>query len=116
MVVVTERPIESLRREQDLVRPLLWCVASRAPLLCCGGYSSPALIHTHCAAFWLSDKPLVQQDLASELARIIHSLSESSAVLYVQAFYETMERQWHTVDRLRYILAQSPFRPVLPAL
>eukprot|EP01116_Phalansterium_solitarium_P002861 TRINITY_DN1317_c0_g5_i1.p1 TRINITY_DN1317_c0_g5~~TRINITY_DN1317_c0_g5_i1.p1 ORF type:complete len:587 (-),score=298.27 TRINITY_DN1317_c0_g5_i1:991-2751(-) len=51
---------------------------------------------------WLSDKPLVQQELAESLAKLVHSLpNDDSALLFIQAFWRTIEQQWHTLDRLR---------------
>ncbi|KAH9997747.1 nucleolar protein,Nop52-domain-containing protein [Russula compacta] len=45
--------------------------------------------------FWMSDKALVQQALASELANILLSIDHNSAS------FETIVREWEGLDRLR---------------
>ncbi|KII93163.1 hypothetical protein PLICRDRAFT_87582 [Plicaturopsis crispa FD-325 SS-3] len=52
--------------------------------------------------FWMSDKPLVQQALASELAEIVLSISTTSLSLaFLRGFWETTVREWNGIDRLR---------------
>ncbi|KAF8913119.1 ribosomal RNA processing protein [Gymnopilus junonius] len=52
--------------------------------------------------FWMSDKPLVQQALASELAEMILTISSTSASLaFLRGFWETTVREWNGIDRLR---------------
>jgi ribosomal RNA-processing protein 1 len=52
--------------------------------------------------FWMSDKPLVQQALASELAELLLATSNtSSALSFLNGFWETMVREWNGIDRLR---------------
>ena len=51
----------------------------------------------------MSDKPLVQQALASELADILLKISDpSSSLLFLKGFWHTVVREWHGIDRLRY--------------
>ena len=53
----------------------------------------------------MSDKPLVQQALASELAELILTISSTSASLaFVRGFWEMTVREWNGIDRLRYVL------------
>ncbi|MBW0463143.1 hypothetical protein O181_002858 [Austropuccinia psidii MF-1] len=77
--------------------------------------------------YWMSDKPLVQQDLAKELAQLClvvrprkaHSHSALAQVLTTQAalsfwkgFWETLSREWHGVDKHRidkYLLLMRRF-------
>jgi hypothetical protein len=55
--------------------------------------------------FWMSDKPLVQQALASELAELIVSVKSSSiSFQYVEGFWNCLMREWNGIDRLRYVL------------
>lgn len=66
---------------------------------------------------WFSDKPLVQEDLASLLAKLIHSLKDLKAVcMFVDAFVLTMGREWHGIDSLRldkfYMLIRRVIREV----
>lgn len=52
----------------------------------------------------MSDKPLVQQALASELAEILLTISNiSSSLTFLRGFWTTLVREWNGIDRLRYI-------------
>ncbi|KAJ3977866.1 Nop52-domain-containing protein [Lentinula raphanica] len=52
--------------------------------------------------FWMSDKSLVQQALASELAELVLSITNTvSAFSFLNGFWETMVREWNGIDRLR---------------
>lgn len=52
--------------------------------------------------FWMSDKPLVQQALASELAEILLTISTtSSSLAFLRGFWEMTVREWSSIDRLR---------------
>ncbi|KAE9398442.1 Nop52-domain-containing protein [Gymnopus androsaceus JB14] len=52
--------------------------------------------------FWMSDKPLVQQALASELADLVLTTpNTSSALSFLNGFWETVVREWNGIDRLR---------------
>ncbi|KAL4252472.1 RRP1 family protein [Abortiporus biennis] len=52
--------------------------------------------------FWMSDKPLVQQALATELAEILLSISNLSVSLaFLRGFWEAIVREWGGIDRLR---------------
>ncbi|KAI9477432.1 hypothetical protein LPJ55_000654 [Coemansia sp. RSA 990] len=51
--------------------------------------------------FWLSDKPLVQQELAWELANLTLVCNRSNGVAFVRAFWETMSREWFDMDKHR---------------
>ena len=61
-----------------------------------------------CIGFWMSDKPLVQQALASELAELILTISSTTASLaFIHGFWEMTVREWNGIDRLRYVFIQS---------
>jgi len=50
----------------------------------------------------MSDKPLVQQALASELAEILLTISNiSSSLTFLRGFWTTLVREWNGIDRLR---------------
>lgn len=50
----------------------------------------------------MSDKPLVQQALASELAEILLTISNvSSSLEFLRGFWEMTVREWSGIDRLR---------------
>ncbi|KAG7099613.1 hypothetical protein E1B28_001441 [Marasmius oreades] len=52
--------------------------------------------------FWMSDKPLVQQALASELAELMLIITTtSSSLAFLNGFWETLFREWNGIDRLR---------------
>jgi len=51
----------------------------------------------------MSDKPPVQQALASELADILLKIPDpSSSLLFLKGFWQTIVREWHGIDRLRW--------------
>ncbi|KAI0334375.1 Nop52-domain-containing protein [Cubamyces sp. BRFM 1775] len=52
--------------------------------------------------FWMSDKPLVQQALASEIAEILLNITKLSVSLeFLRGFWEATVREWNNIDRLR---------------
>ena len=52
----------------------------------------------------MSDKPLVQQALASELANLLLAIELTDAALgFLQGFWACMVREWSGIDRLRYV-------------
>lgn len=52
----------------------------------------------------MSDKPLVQQALASEIAEILLSISNNTASLgFLRGFWDALVREWSGIDRLRYV-------------
>jgi len=50
---------------------------------------------------WMSDKALVQQRLASELAGLIDILRAENVIPFLDAFWKTMAREWSGIDALR---------------
>ena len=72
------------------------------------------------AGFWMSDKPLVQQRLASDLAELLLLINPSSsteaqreqdqlvaALGFLKGFWQAIVREWTGVDRLRSVGQQS---------
>ncbi|KAF8665358.1 hypothetical protein AX16_000377 [Volvariella volvacea WC 439] len=52
--------------------------------------------------FWMSDKPLVQQALASEMAELLLTITSTSASLrFLKGFWGATVREWNGIDRLR---------------
>jgi len=52
--------------------------------------------------YWMSDKPLVQQALSSELAGLLLKIRvEDSAFAFLKGFLQSMVREWNGIDRLR---------------
>lgn len=60
------------------------------------------------AGFWMSDKPLVQQALATDLANILLSIPNiDSSLQFLRGFWEALVREWSGLDRLRYARFRS---------
>ena len=54
------------------------------------------------AGFWMSDKPIVQQALATEIADILLAITSVSVSLaFLRGFWETTVKEWSSIDRLR---------------
>lgn len=52
----------------------------------------------------MSDKPLVQQALSSELAEIVLLINTTKAALaFIRGFWDAIVREWNGIDRLRYV-------------
>ncbi|KAJ3558977.1 hypothetical protein NM688_g614 [Phlebia brevispora] len=52
--------------------------------------------------FWMSDKPLVQQALATDLAEILLVIPKtSSSLAFLRGFWGAIVREWNGIDRLR---------------
>ncbi|WVW86912.1 hypothetical protein I302_108967 [Kwoniella bestiolae CBS 10118] len=60
--------------------------------------------------FWMSDKPLVQQALAADLAELLLQIKPKSAspedrfeasVAFLEGFWDSIVREWAGIDRLR---------------
>ena len=51
--------------------------------------------------FWLSDKPLVQQQMAERLAAMQDGMRQSRWLDVVRGFWLMMRREWTGIDRLR---------------
>lgn len=52
--------------------------------------------------FWMCDKPLVQEDMADEISKIIHCFQKPEyTFLYIDTFLQTMSREWFGIDRYR---------------
>lgn len=52
----------------------------------------------------MSDKPVVQHELAKTLASLLHvPPTPEATLLFIQAFLKTMVREWNGIDRFRYV-------------
>lgn len=51
--------------------------------------------------FWMSDKPLVQQALAMELASLISDCPTEATLTFLETFWEIFCAEWHGIDRIR---------------
>ncbi|KAF5284637.1 hypothetical protein FQR65_LT13468 [Abscondita terminalis] len=52
-------------------------------------------------SMWMSDKPLVQERCAEDIAHLIHQLPEASALLFFRAGLELMSIEWVGIDQWR---------------
>jgi ribosomal RNA-processing protein 1 len=50
---------------------------------------------------WMSDRPRTQQQLARDLATLVDVLPVEAALLFLDAFWKTMAREWIGIDVLR---------------
>jgi hypothetical protein len=56
------------------------------------------------AGLWMSDKPLIQHELAKRLAMLLHAPPTPKAqLLFIQAFLKTILREWAGIDKFRYV-------------
>ena len=53
---------------------------------------------------WMSDKPLIQQRLAVDLAALVDTLHPEIVLPFLDAFWKTMAREWNGIDVLRYFI------------
>ena len=65
---------------------------------------SPVVYSRSTLGFWMSDKPLVQQALAAEIAEIVLAIPSLHASLdFLRGFWEATVREWSGIDRLRFV-------------
>uniref|UniRef100_G3ML24 Uncharacterized protein n=1 Tax=Amblyomma maculatum TaxID=34609 RepID=G3ML24_AMBMU len=51
---------------------------------------------------WMSDKPLIQQELANSIAGLVHCFAHrDQSLLFLDTFFKTMAREWFAIDRFR---------------
>nr|XP_039336453.1 ribosomal RNA processing protein 1 homolog A [Saimiri boliviensis boliviensis] len=51
---------------------------------------------------WMQDKPLLQEELGRTISQLIHAFQTTEAQhLFLQTFWQTMNREWTGIDRLR---------------
>ncbi|XP_048349463.1 ribosomal RNA processing protein 1 homolog B [Sphaerodactylus townsendi] len=51
---------------------------------------------------WMQDKPLLQEELSNNISQLINVIENMDARhLFIQTFWQTMNREWNGIDRLR---------------
>ncbi|KAG9473010.1 ribosomal RNA processing protein 1 homolog A-like [Eleutherodactylus coqui] len=51
---------------------------------------------------WMQDKPLLQEELALTMSHLVHALqTRPSQNLFIRCFWQTLNREWTGIDRLR---------------
>lgn len=89
-----------------------------------GGFSQDELLKIWKGIFycmWMQDKPLLQQELAESIAQLVHTFRNLDAkFLFLETFFQTMNREWNGIDRLRmdkfYTLVRLVLRQFLEEL
>ncbi|NXG63842.1 RRP1B protein, partial [Hemiprocne comata] len=70
-----------------------------------GGFSQDELLKIWKGLFycmWMQDKPLLQEELAGNISQLIHVIQNTEARhLFIQTFWQTMNREWSGIDNLR---------------
>ncbi|XP_054434759.1 ribosomal RNA processing protein 1 homolog B isoform X1 [Pteronotus mesoamericanus] len=70
-----------------------------------GGFSQEELLKIWKGLFycmWVQDEPLLQEELANTISQLVHAVSNPEAQhLFVQTFWQTVNREWKGIDRLR---------------
>ncbi|NXT35000.1 RRP1B protein, partial [Pelecanoides urinatrix] len=70
-----------------------------------GGFSQEELLKIWKGLFycmWMQDKPLLQEELADNMSQLIHAIQNTEARhLFIQTFWQTMNREWNGIDNLR---------------
>ncbi|NXX32045.1 RRP1B protein, partial [Nicator chloris] len=70
-----------------------------------GGFSQEELLKIWKGLFycmWMQDKPLLQEELAANISELIHVFQNTEARhLFIQTFWQTMNREWNGIDHLR---------------
>ncbi|KAK2502051.1 hypothetical protein MC885_001773 [Smutsia gigantea] len=89
-----------------------------------GGFTHDELLKVWKGLFycmWMQDKPLLQEDLGRTISQLIHAFQTTEAqLLFLQTFWQTMNREWTGIDRLRldkfYMLMRMVLNESLRAL
>ncbi|KAG8507166.1 Ribosomal RNA processing protein 1A [Galemys pyrenaicus] len=89
-----------------------------------GGFTHDELLKIWKGLFycmWMQDQPLLQEELGRTISQLIHAFQTVEAQhLFLQTFWQTMNREWVGIDRLRldkfYLLMRLVLRESLEAL
>ncbi|XP_068821645.1 ribosomal RNA processing protein 1 homolog A isoform X2 [Capricornis sumatraensis] len=89
-----------------------------------GGFTHDELLKVWKGLFycmWMQDKPLLQEELGRTISQLVHAFQTTEAQhLFLQTFWQTMNREWPGIDRLRldkfYMLMRMVLREALTAL
>ncbi|KAF6385436.1 ribosomal RNA processing 1 [Rhinolophus ferrumequinum] len=89
-----------------------------------GGFTHDELLKVWKGLFycmWMQDKPLLQEELGRTISQLIHAFQTAEAQhLFLQTFWQTMNREWTGIDRLRldkfYMLMRMVLNESLKAL
>ncbi|NXF96715.1 RRP1B protein, partial [Eubucco bourcierii] len=70
-----------------------------------GGFSQEELLKIWKGLFycvWMQDKPLLQEELVNNISQLIHVIQNTETRhLFIQTFWQTVNREWNGIDNLR---------------
>ncbi|XP_054240820.1 ribosomal RNA processing protein 1 homolog B [Indicator indicator] len=70
-----------------------------------GGFSQEELLKIWKGLFycvWMQDKPLLQEELVNNISQLIHIIQNTETRhLFIQTFWQTVNREWNGIDNLR---------------
>ncbi|XP_006870907.1 PREDICTED: ribosomal RNA processing protein 1 homolog B [Chrysochloris asiatica] len=70
-----------------------------------GGFSQEELLKLWKGLFyclWVQDEAVLQEELANTISQLVHVVNNSEAQhLFIQTFWQTMNREWKGIDKLR---------------
>nr|XP_014686234.1 ribosomal RNA processing protein 1 homolog A isoform X1 [Equus asinus] len=89
-----------------------------------GGFTHDELLKVWKGLFycmWMQDKPLLQEELGRTISQLIHAFQSAEAQhLFLRTFWQTINREWTGIDRLRldkyYLLMRMVLNESLTAL
>uniref|UniRef100_G3TPZ9 Ribosomal RNA processing 1 n=1 Tax=Loxodonta africana TaxID=9785 RepID=G3TPZ9_LOXAF len=89
-----------------------------------GGFTHEELLKVWKGLFycmWMQDKQLLQEELGRTISQLLHAFQTTEAQhLFLQTFWQTMNREWMGIDRLRldkyYMLMRMVLNESLKAL
>ena len=95
-------------REQDVLPSAEMAKLWKGIFYCEHALTQTSVLYPDSAqGFWMSDKPLVQQALSSELAELLLVIPSTKASLsFLQGFWESIVREWNGIDRLRCVFLE----------
>ncbi|XP_024417765.2 ribosomal RNA processing protein 1 homolog B isoform X2 [Desmodus rotundus] len=82
-----------------------------------GGFNREELLKIWKGLFycmWVQEEPLLQEELANTISQLIHAVNNPEAQhLFLQTFWQTANREWAGIDRLRLNTYYTLIRLVL---
>ncbi|XP_064008689.1 ribosomal RNA processing protein 1 homolog B isoform X1 [Pogoniulus pusillus] len=70
-----------------------------------GGFSQDELLKIWKGLFycvWMQDKPLLQEELVNNISQLMHVIQNTETRhLFIQTFWQTVNREWNGIDNLR---------------
>uniref|UniRef100_A0A8C0C1B4 RRP1B protein n=1 Tax=Buteo japonicus TaxID=224669 RepID=A0A8C0C1B4_9AVES len=98
--------VEQRELHENILVEMFLFVCFHSDFFCTvGGFSQEELLKIWKGLFycmWMQDKPLLQEELADNISQLIHVIQNTEARhLFIQTFWQTMNREWNGIDNLR---------------